>query len=174
MPRAKLTRDCGTCELGSNPNSHHVNLMNTDEIQELFREKHLKVTPQRCAIYGVLACTTSHPTADEILVKVKDTFPMISPNTIYYTLSTFEAAGLIVPINEAHTRYDANLAPHHHLICVSCRSIEDVYDDGLDQLQLSSKTDFKISGHRVQFYGRCGHCQEPARRAGSKTARRKT
>ena len=128
--------------------------MNTDDIQVLFREKHLKVTPQRCAIYAMLSHTASHPTADEILVNVKQVFPMISPNTVYYTLNAFEAAGLVMPINDAHTRYDANLKPHHHLICVYCRAIEDVYDDALDQLQLSSKTDFKISGHQVEFSGR--------------------
>ena len=119
--------------------------MTTDDIQEPFSEKHLKVTPQRCAIYDVLEHTTSHPTADEILAKVKHAFPMISPNTVYYTLNAFEAVGLVMPINDAHTRYDANLKPHHHLICVSCRAIEDVYDDGLNHLTLSSKTTFKIS-----------------------------
>lgn len=134
--------------------------MTTDDIQELFREKHLKVTPQRCAIYAMLAHTKSHPTADEILANVKQVFPMISPNTVYYTLSAFEAAGLVVPLNEAHTRYDANLEPHHHLICVSCRTIEDVYDDELNHLQLSGTTDFKISGHRVEFYGQCHTCQK--------------
>ncbi len=138
--------------------------MNTDDIQALFREKHLKVTPQRCAIYAMLSHTTSHPTADEILVNIKQVFPMISPNTVYYTLNAFETAGLVMPINDAHTRYDANLKPHHHLICVFCRAIEDVYDNALDQLQLSSKTNFKITGHRVEFYGRCRQCQKKARR----------
>ncbi len=89
---------------------------------------------------------------------------MISPNTVYYTLNAFETAGLVMPINDAHTRYDANLKPHHHLICVFCRAIEDVYDNALDQLQLSSKTNFKITGHRVEFYGRCRQCQKKARR----------
>jgi len=131
----------------------------TDDIQTLFHEKNLKVTPQRCAIYAMLAHTTSHPTADDILANVKRTFPMISPNTVYYTLNAFEAAGLVVPLNDAHTRYDANLAPHHHLICVSCRTIEDVYDDDLNQLQLSKTTDFNIHGHRVEFYGQCHTCQ---------------
>lgn len=134
--------------------------MNTDAIHKLFREKHLKVTPQRCAIYDMLAQTTSHPTADEILAKVKSIFPMISPNTVYYTLNAFESAGLVVALNEAHTRYDGNLVPHHHLICVSCRSIEDVYDDQLNQLQLSRATDFKIHSHRVEFYGQCRICQQ--------------
>ena len=122
----------------------------------------------------MLAHTKSHPTADEILANVKQVFPMISPNTVYYTLSAFEAAGLVMPINEARTRYDANLEPHHHLVCVSCRTIEDVYDDDLSQLQLSSKTDFKITSHRVEFYGRCRQCQGPGTRALSKTVRRKT
>ena len=134
--------------------------MDTDAIQRIFREKHLKVTPQRCAIYDMLAQTTSHPTADEILAKVKSTFPMISPNTVYYTLNAFEEAGLVVSLNEAHTRYDGNLDPHHHLICVSCRTIEDVYDDDLNQLQLSSGPGFNVYSHRVEFYGQCRTCQQ--------------
>lgn len=134
--------------------------VDTDAIQKLFREKHLKVTPQRCVIYDILAQTTSHPTADEILAKAKSTFPMISPNTVYYTLNAFEKAGLVVSLNEAYTRYDGNLDPHHHLICFSCRTIEDVYDDDLNQLQLSRATNFTIHSHRVEFYGQCRTCQE--------------
>ena len=97
--------------------------MTVTAIQELFRAKRLKVTPQRCAIYNMMIHTKSHPTAEEIISQVKKTLPMISLNTIYYTLNVFETAGLIIPINNTHTRYDTNLEPHHHLICVSCRKI---------------------------------------------------
>ena len=130
-------------------------------IQKLFREKRLKVTPQRCAIYNMMIHTQSHPTAEEIISHVKQALPMISLNTVYYTLNVFETAGLIMSINNTHTRYDTNLEPHHHLIWVSCRKIEDVFDDALNQLHLSQKSDFEIRGYRVEFYGHCLNCQKP-------------
>jgi len=153
-----------------------VNIMTADDIQQKLREKHLKVTPQRCAIYQMLLQTTSHPTAEEVLSNVKSLFPMISPNTVYYTLNAFEDAGLITPINDAHTRYDANLAPHHHLICLRCRNIQDIHDNNLNKLELSHKTEFKITDHRVEFYGYCRECQghELNKTATNSVGRRKT
>jgi Fur family peroxide stress response transcriptional regulator len=68
--------------------------MTKQEIKEQLRAKRLKLTPQRCAIYEMLTARTDHPTAEDIYRTVKRTYPMISQNTVYYTLSALKAAGL--------------------------------------------------------------------------------
>lgn len=134
-----------------------------EEIQRRFRERGLKVTPQRAAIYGALAATTSHPTAEDLHKQVKRRHPMMSLNTVYYTLGVLQRAGLVQEVNYWHdrSRFDANIAPHHHLICLECRRIQDVMDRALDRLTLSRarKTGFQVTGHRVEFHGYCAACR---------------
>lgn len=134
-----------------------------DIIRAHFKAKGLKVTPQRMAIYKALAETTKHPTADDLFRQVARDYPMISPNTVYYTLSVLSTAGLVKEVNYWHdrTRFDANVTPHHHLICLSCRSIQDLQNESLDKLGMVSgiPKNFYVTGHQVEFYGYCATCQ---------------
>ena len=134
------------------------------EIEERLKAKGLKLTPQRCAIYKMLTARTDHPTAEEIYRAVKRAYPMISQNTVYYTLSALKDLGLISEVNlgHEHARFDANMDRHHHLVCVSCHEINDLYDETLDRLSMSEEKgrQYTILGHRVEFYGYCKRCQE--------------
>jgi Fur family peroxide stress response transcriptional regulator len=138
------------------------------QIRDRFKSKGLKVTPQRAAIYKALAETTSHPTADELHKQVRRAYPMISPNTVYYSLGVFRKAGLVREVNYWHdrTRFDANVSPHHHLICLGCRTITDLNDKRLDQLVVSSEipATFQVVGHQVEIHGLCAGCRVTTRR----------
>src|SRR2546426_9709866 len=92
-------------------------------IRELFIAKGLKLTPQRCAIYEMLTARTDHPTAEDIYRTVKRAYPMISQNTVYYTLSALKEAALVSEVNfgHAHDRLDATRDRHHHFVYVACR-----------------------------------------------------
>jgi Fur family peroxide stress response transcriptional regulator len=133
-----------------------------DEIRQRFRECGVRLTPQRMAIYRALANTTSHPTAEELYRTVKRVQPMMSQNTVYYTLGTLREAGLVHEVNYWHdrSRFDANMALHHHLICLGCRKIQDLWDGTLDSLALSAHQGegFAVTGHRVEFHGYCASC----------------
>lgn len=128
-----------------------------------FQKKGLKMTNQRLAVYEALASTDTHPTADRLYQQVKEKYPMISLNTVYNTLEVLKEIGEISQLNtESSARFDANMAPHHHLVCLKCRKIEDFVDPALDQIQLKvpSRKDFKIIGHKVEFQGYCKKCQQ--------------
>ena len=146
-----------------------------DEIRRRFRERGLKLTPQRAAIYQALAETTAHPAAEDLYRQVRALHPMISQNTVYYTLGALKTAGLVHEVNYWHdrARFDANMAAHHHLICLGCRKIEDLSDDGLNRLTLSKRrtAGFEVTGHRVEFHGFCAGCRSKA--AAGKTGRRR-
>lgn len=148
-----------------------------DEIRRRFRESGVRLTPQRMAIYRALANTTSHPTAEELYRAVKQVHPMMSQNTVYYTLGALREAGLVHEVNYWHdrSRFDANTTLHHHLICLGCRKIQDLRDEMLDGLTLSTHQGegFTVSGHRVEFHGYCASCR-PARprRTGSRRTSR--
>ncbi|HQU29153.1 MAG: transcriptional repressor [Nitrospira sp.] len=138
--------------------------LSLSDIQDKFRERGLKRTPQRAAIYQALSQSTAHPTAEELYAIVSPHYPMLSLNTVYYTLTTLQKAGLIQEVNVGHNRarFDANLSPHHHLICLGCQSIVDVMDDRLNHLTPPSglPKGFSITDHQVAFRGYCGHCRQ--------------
>jgi len=144
--------------------------MNNEMIQErvsefIERSKDLgiKVTPQRIAIYRELASTNQHPSTETIYKKIKDYYPNISLTTVYRTLETFEKLGLISVVNVLYNaaRYDANLSPHHHIVCTECKKVEDVYDESLNNLDISNKTlgDYKIEGYSLLLSGTCTNCR---------------
>ena len=142
------------------------------DVRQRFREKGLKLTPQRYAIYEMMIHTDSHPAVEEIYHAVQPMFPMLSLNTVYYTLTSLKKAGLIadVPIQEGAARFDANMDRHHHLVCLKCRKIEDLYDEALDQLKISAKSTngYLVESHRVEFRGYCSECRTPRRRSKQK------
>lgn len=134
--------------------------LTSDTIRDRFRRHRVRLTLQRAAIYGALAGTASHPTADDLYRVVKRRHPMISRNTVYYTLGVLRKTGLVREVNIGHegARFDANMSLHHHLICLSCRGIQDVNDVTLDRLTIP-QGDFQVLGHRVEFHGYCAGCR---------------
>jgi len=88
---------------------------------------------------------------------------MLSLNTVYYTLGVLRTAGLVQEVNIGHdrARFDANLSPHHHVICLGCQTILDVMDQKLNRLASPSglPKDFEITNYQVAFRGYCGPCR---------------
>lgn len=138
--------------------------LDLQDIEARFRRHDVRLTRQRAAIYAALVETTSHPSADDLYRIVKRQQPMMSRNTVYYTLSVLRNAGLVREVNVGHdmARYDGNVSMHHHLICLACGQIMDVMDEELNRLHLSSgqARGFDVLGHRVEFHGYCVSCQE--------------
>ncbi len=149
--------------------------LSPDEIKTRFKSRGLKVTPQRAAIYKALAETTSHPTADDLYQQVARDYPMISTNTVYYTLASLKEAGLVKEVNYWHdrARFDANVTPHHHFVCLGCRAIVDIEDPSLNRLKSMARLPkgFRVLRHEVEFYGYCASCQDQHARAAATTSR---
>ena len=146
-------------ELGKNLVGKKVNSFIND-----CKKLGIKVTPQRIAIYKELTNTTDHPSTEEIFKKIRTYYPNISLTTIYRTLETFEKLGLISVVNILYNaaRYDANLEPHHHLVCVVCKKVEDFYDNSLANLNIPKEAllDYKLLGYTVQINGICTECRK--------------
>ena len=53
---------------------------------ETCKAHHLKVTPQRMAIYRELLNSTDHPSVDEMFRTVKNELPNIPQNQLYFLL----------------------------------------------------------------------------------------
>jgi len=133
------------------------------------RARGLSVTHQRLAVYEVVLSSKDHPGADEIYRAVRDRCPGISKGTVYRTLDTLCEMGVVNDIHKSAdtARFEAVLEPHHHLICLECRRVVDLYDDSLRKLRLApgrsgngtGRKGFQVTGYQIQFVGFCGDCR---------------
>lgn len=132
------------------------------EFSQRCRDLGLNLTHQRLAVFKALYTTVDHPSAEAIFNKLKKEIPTISLATIYKTLELFKEIGAIAEVNVLRTaRFESNIEPHHHLICVECSRIEDVYDLSLNDLTREKAANFNydIIGGRVEFRGYCPNCK---------------
>ena len=133
-----------------------------DDIILTFKEKKLKLTPQRLAVYQYLKGTLEHPSAETIYKDLQPEYPTMSLATVYKTLKTVVEIGLVQELNvgEGNFRYDANYHEHAHVQCVNCGKVEDI--DFIDFSSLNNlveeKTNYKIKFNKLFFYGECNEC----------------
>ncbi|MBI5038949.1 MAG: transcriptional repressor [Nitrospirae bacterium] len=135
-----------------------------ENIISKYKDKGIRLTPQRIAILKFLEGNTDHPAAEDIYRKVRRRYPTISFATVYNTLQTLTEKGdlLEITIDPTRRHYDPNTTPHHHIVCTDCNEIMDVFVDYSDVLTLPSHVlrEFKPVGNHVDFYGVCRKCQK--------------
>lgn len=133
------------------------------ETAQLLREKGLKVTPQRIAVYNMLLHTHEHPNAETIYRTLEATNPTMSLATVYKTLDYFKHLGLVQELNvgEASSRYDATVKCHPHTVCTCCGKVADLYCDALTNLHeiYADQLDFDVTCEQLIFYGTCSECR---------------
>ncbi|AYD39724.1 transcriptional repressor [Clostridium fermenticellae] len=135
-----------------------------NNLTTIFREKKLKLTPQRIAVYKYLISTKKHPSAEIIYKALQEDYPTMSLATVYKTLKTLTDVKLIQEINvgEGNFRYDANIIPHPHIKCIECSRVDDIEGISFSHLnnEIKDLTDYNIIGNKVYFYGICKSCQD--------------
>ena len=129
------------------------------------RDHDFRITPQRLAILRIIAESKGHPSAEEIYQEVKSEFPTTSLATIYKTISLLKELNEVLELGfpDGSNRYDGSKPfPHPHVICTKCRKIMDPEIAGLEKIseEMAIKTGFKISSHRMDFFGLCPECQK--------------
>jgi Fur family transcriptional regulator, peroxide stress response regulator len=131
-------------------------------VVETLKVKGLRITPQRCAVYANLLHRTDHPTVEQLLRDLNQSFPISSQATVYSSLQALQNVGLVreVLLEEGVSRFDANVTPHHHFRCRSCGSIEDIGWSVLPPLNLEGlRPGLRAEGYEVTVNGLCDHCQ---------------
>jgi Fur family peroxide stress response transcriptional regulator len=138
-----------------------------DKFAQYCRAHGLSVTHQRLAIFEALASSREHPSAEQLHKAVQRRIPTLSLATVYKNLEALKAIGAVVDVNPLHeqARYESALPgtgvghPHHHLVCVSCKKVRDLHDQGLDRLRIADAQGFDIRAVRVQAEGLCPECR---------------
>ena len=129
-------------------------------IRDRLKEKGLKVTPQRVAIFEAILQLNNHPTAENIIDYIKSTHPNIAVGTVYKVLDSLVENNLLkkVKTEKDIMRYDNVLTNHHHLYCTKTDRIEDYENEELNKLIASyfkknNIKNFKILDIKLQLTG---------------------
>ncbi len=125
-----------------------------------------RFTEQRSAVFRFLRSTESHPTADEVFLRVRSDVPGISLATVYKSLETLVGCGLAAKLTygDGSARYDGRTDDHHHVRCLECGSVVDlpgrVDAHEVHRLEASAEG-FRVTGVRLELTGYCPGCDTP-------------
>lgn len=127
------------------------------------RKAGLRLTPQRLAICRALINHREHPTATELHEQLRADLPTLSLATVYTTLNTLLALGVIHDLGDAGdgtAHYDPVTEPHVNLICTRCHQISDLADGALESIRqdVARRSGYQILGARIAYYGVCPKC----------------
>jgi Fur family peroxide stress response transcriptional regulator len=129
----------------------------------LFRERGLKVTPQRECIFDVLWGAEAHPSAEFVFAEARNRMPTMSLKTVYQTLNDLAAMGEVqqLDLGTGSSRFDPNMDAHHHLVCTRCGKVRDLYADySALEVPPDASQGFRVGGAEVVFRGLCPDCYE--------------
>lgn len=113
-------------------------------------------------ILQVIQNAHNHPTADEVYERVRKEMPNVSLGTVYRNLDILEKDGRIKMLSRGpQRRYDGAPDTHYHLRCTMCGKVEDAPVEHLRDIngQVQAASDYKITGHTLEFEGVCPDCQ---------------
>ena len=123
----------------------------------------LRLTPQRRAILRILRASTEHPEAGWIYEQVRKELPRISLGTVYRNLGQLAEMGLVVELDVGRARrWDGQVEPHDHIVCLRCGTVEDLEALGdRDRLEerVRQSSGFVVYSHQLHFQGLCPRCQ---------------
>ncbi len=135
----------------------------TADFERMLRGAALRVTRPRVA---VLSAVHHHPHADtgSIIAAVRADLGEVSHQAVYDVLRALTTADLVRCIEPPGSvaRYEARVGDnHHHIVCRSCGSIEDVDCVTGERPCLTPGTDhgFEVDEAEVTFWGLCPSCQ---------------
>lgn len=123
----------------------------------------MRYSSRREAILNVMRSTKSHPDAEWVYERVRETIPNISLGTVYRNLREMSDAGVLARVETENCgmRFDADTSAHGHFVCRSCGEVSDVFDLDGGEAQLSRRG-YTVERVKTVAYGICPHCAAKA------------
>ena len=134
------------------------------DLGKRLRTRGYRMTPQREAIYEVLEENEGKPLCPEdIHVLAGKKYPELGLTTVYRTMELFVKLGIALPVHlhEESQHYEINSGiHHHHMVCISCGSVEVLETCLIDELKelVRDDSDFLVTSHCMSLFGYCTEC----------------
>jgi Fur family ferric uptake transcriptional regulator len=134
-----------------------------EDLPEELRERGLRITAARVAVYRAVAETPGHPDVEAVAARARELIGTLSTQAVYDTLHTLTRAGLLRRIEPAGSpaRFETRVADnHHHIVCRSCGAAHDIdCIEGIAPCIVPSDAGgFVIDEAEVTFWGICPEC----------------
>ena len=139
-----------------------------EELRDRCQKAGLSLTHQRLVIYEELMKMGEHPAPEAVFERVKKKIPSLSLATVYNNIKIFVEHGLLreLSIHHGSLRLESNIEPHHHLVCTSCKAIQDLDESDFEPIRLKKALPKGFAVHRysVDVLGLCRKCATNARK----------
>ncbi|MDQ7786373.1 MAG: transcriptional repressor [Thermodesulfovibrionales bacterium] len=134
------------------------------DFQTVLKKLHLKVTPKRLAILEILKNESVYLSPEEVWRKLRKQFSRVGLPTVYRNLEELAQGDVISkvthPNRQLYYYFCLNPSHHHHFICLSCRTVEDIDFCMFRELEKRVKQELKgrVVSHILQVNGLCKKC----------------
>lgn len=128
---------------------------------DYLRERNLRQTQERLAVFEEVYDTSDHFDADELFLKLKQQDVAVSRATVYNTLELLVDCNLVVrhQFGNKQAKYERSYSfwQHDHLICEECHHLFEFCDPRIQSIRemVSEIFHFDISRHSLNMYGQC-------------------
>lgn len=124
--------------------------------------RELRMTPQRKTVYEVVREATDHPTAADVMDRLRKDGYKVAHATVYNSLRYLTDVGVIqeLQIGSGAARYDARLDAHQHVFCARCGRVDEVFElEQSDYLHaIERETGYRVEQLDVLAKGICPDC----------------
>ena len=129
----------------------------TTRLEDLCKEKGLKMTGQRRVIARVLSESTDHPDVETLFQRAARLDPNISIATVYRTVHLFAEVGILErhAFGDGRSRYEERPESHHdHLIDMRSGTVVEFRNEAIEKMQemVALKLGYRLVGHRLDLY----------------------
>ncbi len=141
-------------------------MISARHILSSLKDRGYKQTQIRQSLITYLSKTKKPSSAVELLDIMERQIGKIHKTTLYRELEFLLTQNILVEIyfTDGKRHYEISGLPHHHhLVCNSCKRVEDIYPDtNLEQFEtkIAKKKSFTILHHSIEFFGLCHTCSQ--------------
>lgn len=134
-----------------------------DAVKAELRSRDYRITKPRMTVAAALAASKRYVTARELHRRLERGRAGVGLATVYRTLETLQQVGAASarPLERGEMGYlYCGSAHHHHAVCTSCGTVEDVpcaAATGFERA-LAAGFRFRVVRHDVAFFGLCARC----------------
>ena len=119
------------------------------------------MSKQRDEVFRIINTSDRHLTAEEIFLECKSRNVPISMATVYRNLGIMVEQRIIkkVSITGEPDRYDKIITKHDHLICESCKGLQDLNIEDISN-DIEEKIGMEILSYDLNIYYICPECRK--------------
>src|SRR5512146_656627 len=117
------------------------------ELIERVRRQGGKATSQRILIWKALVDDMSHPTAENLYVRLKPQLPSLSQATLYNVLNELVGWGEIrrFDTGDGRIHFDPDTSGHAELVCMRCHRVVDAPEGAVPEHRAPEE----VAGYRI-------------------------